>query len=60
MMWLYKTSKNTKAADPIFQSKSIRDHVFVNKYSDKFNMKKQEISPLFYDKEFLMKNKDIK
>jgi hypothetical protein len=37
--------------DPVLASQSIRDPIFVDSYANKYRMNRNDISPLFHEKE---------
>jgi len=54
VLWLVKNSQGRTYKDPVLASQSMRDPLLVDFYSKKFRMRKNEISPLFHDKEDLI------
>jgi len=58
MHWLLKRSKERVYMDPVLASQSIRDSVFVDSYASKYRMNRNDISPLFKEKEDMFDDGD--
>ena len=58
MHWLMKRNKERTYMDPVLASQSIRDSVFVDSYANKYRINRNDISPLFKEKEDMFDDDD--